>query len=54
MSKGDFEDLKKLYDATAAWLRDCCRRGDKAGVHHAEERLKARDSELAKFEGEKP
>jgi hypothetical protein len=40
MSKGDLADIQKLYDATAIWLRDCCRKGDVLGVKHAEARLK--------------
>jgi hypothetical protein len=50
MSKGDHEDLLKLYDATVVWLRDCSRKGDVLGVKHAENRLKEIDKQLVKFE----
>ena len=50
MSKGDVLDVQKAYDATAAWLRDCCVKGDVLGVKHAEDRLKELDVQLAKFE----
>ena len=52
MSKGDHENIMKLYDATAVWLRDCCRKGDVLGVKHAEARLKDIEIELAKSGGE--
>ncbi len=52
MSKGDFDDIQQYYDAAAAWLRDCTRKGDLIGVKHAEERLKELDSALAKNGGE--
>jgi hypothetical protein len=52
MSKGDHEDLLKLYDATAVWLRDCSRKGDISGIKHAEARLKEIEIELAKAGGE--
>jgi hypothetical protein len=41
-------DVQKTYDATAAWLRDCCRKGDVLGVKKAESRLRELDKELAK------
>jgi hypothetical protein len=48
MSKGDALDVQKTYDATAAWLRDCSRKGDVLSVRHAEARLKELDVTIAK------
>ena len=47
MSKGDYEDLLKLYDAIAAWLRDCTRQSNVVSVKNAESKLKELDVLLA-------
>jgi hypothetical protein len=44
MSKEDKSDLLRLYDATAAWLRDCSRKGDAAGTQKATSELKGLDT----------
>ena len=50
--ENDLYEIQKTYDATAAWLRDCCRKGDGEGVKHAESRLRELDVLLAKQFGE--
>lgn len=52
MSKGDFEDVQRFYDAAASWLRDSCRKGDKLGIAHAESRLKELDAVMAPLEAQ--
>lgn len=47
MSKRDHADLLKLYDATAAWLRDCFWKGDAKSVKNAESKLRELDVLLA-------
>jgi hypothetical protein len=47
MSKGDFLDVQKQYDAVASWLRDCCRKGDSEGVTKAQNRAEELDIQLA-------
>jgi hypothetical protein len=47
LNRVDFLDLQELYDRTAIWLRDCCKKGDTLGVSHAEARLKELDTAMA-------
>ncbi|MGA3289931.1 MAG: hypothetical protein ABSD42_06830 [Candidatus Bathyarchaeia archaeon] len=52
MSKGDELDVQKTYAATAAWLRDCVKRGDQEAAAKAGHKLKELDAVLATKFGE--
>ena len=43
-------EIHKTYDATAAWLRDCVRKGNVPSVKRAEAKLKELDYQLASVE----